>query len=61
MNNDSQRNKRVKEAAQRALQEAQIRKAQEQEVVLPREINGTKGKEPTRYKDWERKGIAYDF
>lgn len=25
------------------------------------ELNGPKGKEPTRYGDWERKGRAYDF
>ena len=27
----------------------------------PKEINGPKGLEPTRYGDWERKGICYDF
>ncbi len=27
----------------------------------PREIDGPKGPEPTRYGDWERKGIASDF
>ncbi|KAI0240209.1 hypothetical protein L0F63_000387 [Massospora cicadina] len=25
------------------------------------EVGGPKGKEPTRYGDWERKGRAYDF
>ncbi len=25
------------------------------------EIGGPKGLEPTRYGDWERKGICYDF
>ncbi len=25
------------------------------------EIGGPKGPEPTRYGDWERKGIAHDF
>ena len=25
------------------------------------EINGPKGKEPTRYGDWERNGRVYDF
>ncbi|KAJ3286702.1 hypothetical protein HK104_008906 [Borealophlyctis nickersoniae] len=25
------------------------------------EVNGPKGKEPTRYGDWERKGRVYDF
>ena len=27
----------------------------------PKEITGPKGLEPTRYGDWERKGICYDF
>jgi len=27
----------------------------------PGEVNGPKGPEPTRYGDWERKGIASDF
>ena len=27
----------------------------------PREIGGPKGKEPTRYGDWERKGRCIDF
>ena len=26
-----------------------------------KEINGPKGLEPTRYGDWETKGITYDF
>ena len=26
-----------------------------------KEIGGPKGLEPTRYGDWERKGICYDF
>jgi len=27
----------------------------------PGEVDGPKGLEPTRYGDWERKGIASDF
>ena len=27
----------------------------------PREIGGPSGPEPTRYGDWERNGICYDF
>ena len=27
----------------------------------PREIGGPEGPEPTRYGDWERKGICVDF
>ena len=30
-------------------------------LALPREIGGPEGPEPTRYGDWERKGICYDF
>lgn len=26
-----------------------------------KELGGPKGLEPTRYGDWERKGICYDF
>ena len=26
-----------------------------------KEINGPDGPEPTRYGDWEKKGIVYDF
>lgn len=29
--------------------------------VRMKEIGGPKGPEPTRYGDWERKGIASDF
>ena len=28
---------------------------------MPREINGPKGPEPTRYGDWEQKGRCSDF
>lgn len=28
---------------------------------LPREINGPKGREPTRYGDWEKNGRCIDF
>ena len=48
------------EAARRALEEADARK--KAEAALPAdESGGPKGIEPTRYGDWERKGIAYDF
>lgn len=51
-------------AARRALEEADARrKAREvlENTDLPDETNGPKGEEPTRYGDWERGGIAYDF
>ena len=50
-------------AAQRALAEAAERRAQaaREAAERPRELQGPKGLEPTRYGDWERKGIASDF
>ena len=30
-------------------------------IVLPSEVNGPKGPEPTRFGDWERKGRCVDF
>ena len=50
--------------AQRALAEAEERRlkaAQDKNAALPKEIQGPKGPEPTRYGDWEVKGIASDF
>ena len=52
------------EAARRALEEADARKAEEaaDAAALPKdETGGPKSIEPTRFGDWERKGIAYDF
>ena len=49
-------------AAQRALAEAaERRKAHETTDPREPEKGGPKGVEPTRYGDWERGGIAYDF
>jgi len=49
-------------AAQRALAEAEARRqAAAAAKPMAREIQGPKGPEPTRYGDWERKGIASDF
>jgi hypothetical protein len=50
-------------AAQRALAEAEARrKARAAEAKSPpKELQGPKGPEPTRYGDWETKGIASDF
>ncbi|AOO84172.1 DUF1674 domain-containing protein [Bosea vaviloviae] len=52
-------------AAQRALAEAQARRAEidahATEVARDKEINGRGGLEPARYNDWEVKGIASDF
>jgi hypothetical protein len=51
-------------AAQRALAEAAERRAKAEKAAAPdkpRELQGPKAPEPTRYGDWERKGIASDF
>lgn len=50
-------------AAQRALAEAEARRqaAAAQARAAPKEVQGPKGPEPTRFGDWERKGIASDF
>jgi hypothetical protein len=49
-------------AAQRALAEAQARRAAAPAPAdRPAEIGGPKGPEPTRYGDWEIKGRASDF
>ena len=52
---------RIADAAKRANAEAEARRAAEVPVNLPPERGGPKGPEPTRYGDWERKGIASDF
>jgi len=51
---------RLNPAAERALAEAAARRAQK-EPSLPREIGGRDGPEPTRYGDWENRGLASDF
>ena len=49
-------------AARRALEEAAVRRAAASaDAQRPAESNGPKGPEPTRYGDWERKGVAVDF
>jgi hypothetical protein len=52
---------RIAEAGQRAAAEAEARRRRESAGKLPPELGGPKGPEPTRYGDWERKGIASDF
>ncbi len=52
--------RRRKEAAKRALEEAKVRKEKEA-AALAKELGGRKGPEPTRFGDWEKKGIASDF
>ncbi len=47
--------------ARRALDEANARREAEKGAEMPAEVNGPSGEEPTRYGDWERKGLAVDF
>lgn len=53
--------KPLSEAARRALQEAAERRAAEPPASAEHEQGGPAGPEPTRFGDWERKGIAVDF
>lgn len=48
-------------AAQRALKEAEARRAAEKAEAAPREIGGRGGKDPARFGDWEIKGRTIDF
>jgi hypothetical protein len=50
-------------AAKRALAEAEARRKAAEANARPvaKEFQGPKGPEPTRYGDWENKGIASDF
>ena len=50
----------LSEAAQRALAEAEARRAKAAEAA-PKEYRGRGGLEPVRYGDWEVKGLAADF
>jgi len=49
--------------AERALAEAAARRAgrEKAETEAPKEVNGRGGLEPTRYGDWEIKGLIADF
>jgi len=47
--------------AKRALAEAAARRKAAGAQAAAAETGGPKGPEPTRYGDWERKGLASDF
>jgi len=58
--------KPLPEAAKRALAEAEERRKRAEAAATeaakrPKEIGGPSGPEPTRYGDWEKKGIISDF
>ena len=53
-------------AAERALAEAAARRAatdreKDGSAAQPKETQGRDGRDPTRYGDWEVKGVASDF
>jgi hypothetical protein len=56
-------NKKLSPAAERALAEAAERRAKaERHAAEPaKEVGGPSGPEPTRYGDWEKKGLTSDF
>lgn len=47
--------------ARRALEEAEARRTAAAAAEFAPEQGGPKGLEPTRFGDWERKGLAVDF
>ena len=57
---DNSRTRR-RDAAKRALAEAARRRQDDIQAQLPPEKGGQEGPEPTRYGDWEKKGIVTDF
>jgi hypothetical protein len=59
----SEQRKPLSPAAERALAEAEARRQAAAANARPvaKESGGPKGPEPTRYGDWENRGIASDF
>jgi hypothetical protein len=53
--------RRIKEAGDRALAEAEARRKAEIPAAPAAEVGGRKGPEPTRYGDWEKNGLISDF
>ncbi|WP_409019479.1 DUF1674 domain-containing protein [Brevundimonas vesicularis] len=51
----------LSEVARRALLEAAQRREAAEALALAEEHGGPRGPEPTRYGDWEKKGLAIDF
>ena len=63
MSDQSEIAARIAAAAQRALAEAEARRAEQAKTTAAqtKEVGGRGGLEPTRFGDWEIKGIACDF
>lgn len=58
---DTEKSQKLADAAKRALAEAEDRKKAQSKDALPTELGGRDGPEPTRFGDWEKKGITSDF
>ena len=61
MDKNTEIEQRRQAAAKRALEEANERKKKANAENRPVELGGRKGPEPTRFGDWEKKGIVSDF
>jgi hypothetical protein len=63
MTEESDIQKRLIEAAARALAEADARRraSSQQAKATQIELGGRNGPDPVRFGDWENKGIASDF
>ena len=61
MNHKTMSDRPLSPEARRALAEAEERRKAKPELKLPKEVNGRDGPEPTRFGDWEKKGITSDF
>lgn len=60
-NTDQATQDRIKAAAKRALAEAEARRKTAKAQKMSLELGGRDGPEPTRFGDWEKKGITSDF
>ena len=60
---DSEESKVLTPAAQRALEEAEHRRTEidARTAMAPKEKGGRGGLDPSRYGDWEIKGLSSDF
>lgn len=58
---ETERDQTPSTPAERALAEAEARRAARAPVERPPELGGRDGPEPTRYGDWEKNGIVSDF
>lgn len=52
---------RIRAAGERARAEAEARNSARAAQPMAKEVGGRKGPEPTRYGDWEKKGLISDF